>query len=118
MRKYFNLTISELTENLTEGEYDYIMDHTLDGIELQPYDDMIPLPPNYVVSVEDGVFTILGDIGQQGMHKGYAKIGIPLEWVKKYFGVTVSFEVRNPEEDVDSWAVLQILKSRHWIEEK
>ena len=117
MRKYFNLTISELTENLTEGEYDYIMDHTLDGIELQPYDDMIPLPPNYVVSVEDGMFTILGDIGQQGMHKGYAKIGIPLEWVKKYFGVTVSFEVRNPEEDIDSWAVLQILKSRHWIEE-
>ena len=105
------LNVTRQTEDMSVGLYDQIYDLSVNGIEVQPLVEDIPLPWDAEIYIEEGLFIMDGHIGPGGPSgKGFAKIGIPLDKVKSYLDIYIT-----PNDEEAEAKLRQTLVDYHWL---
>lgn len=104
------INITTESENLPLELDSKLYDLSYNGIEVMPKGDDFPMPWDAGVYIEDGMFVIDGDLGQQGSHRGFAKVGLPLETVNKYLDIEI-----NPNDEESEAEIKEILEKYGWL---
>lgn len=98
------LTITNQSKSIPESLELKIQDLSFDnggnGIEVYPKNDDFPMPWDAVCYIEGNEFIIDGDLGQQGSSKAWAKVGIPLDKVMNYVGLSIYVEDKEAESEI------------------
>lgn len=108
------LTITSQSKSIPEELELKIQDLSFDnggnGIELYSKWNDFPMPFDATCYIKGNEFIIDGDLGQQGTHRAWAKVGIPLDKVMNYLGLSIYVDSEESAEEIN-----QILSDYGWL---
>lgn len=108
------LTITNQSKSIPEELELKIQDLSFDnggnGIEIYPKKDDFPMPWDATCYIEGNEFIIDGDLGQQGSNRAWAKVGIPLDKVMNYVGLSIYVDSEDSANEIN-----QILSDYGWL---